>query len=170
MKKSILILLIAFLLFGCLNKPENKLEEESSTEPSKKNVPTKEITNIIPVKKYKTIIGTWKLNYEKSILNQYTDDKKIELTTTTLLKDGSTESSKWIWPKERGVAKCISRKIPENMLYVEIVVEPGHWYVPIMRDGGKVSMYHKTVSKDGKTLTQTLKGLGRDDNPGSDRL
>ena len=126
------------------------------------------------------IIGTWKLNYEKSKLNQSadeqnskeeinvyreTEDNKIELATTTLLKDGSTESSKWIWPKEGGVAKCVSRKIPENMLYVEIVVEPGHWYVPIMRDGRKVSMYHKKVSKDRKTLTQTLKGLGRDGNP-----
>ena len=126
------------------------------------------------------IIGTWKLNTEKSKIPQSvvgqdeeeninvykeTEGNMIELTATTLFKDGSTGSSKWSWPKEGGVAKRIDEKLPENMLYVEIVVEPGHWYVAIMQDGRKMAMYHKMVSKDGKTLTQTLIGADTEGNP-----
>ncbi len=121
------------------------------------------------------IIGTWKLkstNIEnlKEAVNIYREIEgdMIELTDKNILKDGTTQESKWIWPKEGGVAKCISREMPEIMEYVEILVEPGHWYVSIMVNGRKVAMYHKKVSKDGKTLTQTLVGTNAEGESGDE--
>ena len=123
------------------------------------------------------LIGKWKLNVEKSSLGVVGENMKesievyreignnmIELSSTELLKDGSTESSEWTWPKEGGVVKRIDEKMPENMLYVQINVKSGHYYVSIMKDGRNESMYHKKVSKDGKTLTQTFKGISREGN------
>ena len=112
------------------------------------------------------IIGTWKLKSSndenlKESVNAYREIEggMIELSDRDVLNDGTSEVSKWIWPKEGGFAKCISRKIEEELLFVEILVEPGHWYVSIMANGRQVAMYHKEVSKDGKTLTQTHKGI-----------
>ena len=114
------------------------------------------------------IIGTWKLNVDKSKGSPDATSKRTTLPTTVVyrevegnlieMSDGSPASDKWTWPSQGGVA---SRKPPlaENMLYVETLIEPGHWYVTIMRDGKQTGSYHKIVDKDGKTLRQTLKYL-----------
>ena len=103
------------------------------------------------------IIGTWKLNIEKSKTNRPADEQNLkeeiniyseiegdmmELSATAILKDGSSDSSKWTWPREGGIAKCISRTIPEELLYVEILLETGHWYVSIISYGRQIASYN----------------------------
>jgi len=112
------------------------------------------------------IIGTWKLKSSndenlKESVNAYREieEDMIELSDKDILNDGSSETSKWVWPKEGGIVKCISSKIEEELLFVEILVEPGHWYVSIMANGRQVAMYSKEISPDGKTLKQTHKGI-----------
>jgi len=114
------------------------------------------------------IIGTWKLNHDKSKGSSDATSKQTTPPTTVVyrevegnlieMSDGSPASEKWTWPSQGGV---VSRKPPlaENMLYVETLIEPGHWYVTIMRDGKQAGFYQKIVEKDGKTLRQTLKYL-----------
>ncbi|NLD35897.1 MAG: hypothetical protein GX654_03425 [Desulfatiglans sp.] len=118
------------------------------------------------------IIGTWKLNIAKSVLpadqknikediNIYRDIEGdlMELAISTVFEDGSTDSGKWTWPREGGVAKCLSKTLPAGLLYVEGYVEPGHWFAVITQNGNQVGLYHKIISKDGKTMTQTFKGV-----------
>ncbi|MBN1906791.1 MAG: hypothetical protein JW927_17035 [Deltaproteobacteria bacterium] len=118
------------------------------------------------------IIGTWKLNVAKSTLpanqknikediNIYreTEENLMELTISTVFEDGSTDSSIWTWSKEGGVAKCLSKTLDQGLLYVEGYVEPGHWFAVITQNGNQVGLYHKIISKDGKTMTQTFKGV-----------
>jgi hypothetical protein len=118
------------------------------------------------------IIGTWKLNIAKSV--PPADQKKIkedvniyreiegdlmELTISTVFEDGSTDSGIWTWPREGGVAQCLSKTLKQGLLYVEGYVEPGHWFAVITQNGNQVGLYHKIISKDGKTMTQTFKGV-----------
>ena len=118
------------------------------------------------------IIGTWKLNIAKSVLpadeksvkediNSYREAEEglMELTISTVFEDGSTDSSKWAWPEQGGVAKCLSKTLEEGLLYVEGYVEPGHWFAIITQNGNQVGLYHKIISMDGKTMTQTFKGF-----------
>ena len=121
------------------------------------------------------IIGTWKTNLEKSAASD--GEKKIkeeiciyreiegglvELDASTVYEDGTAESSKWAWPKEGEVAKCVTKTLPEEMLYVEVLVGPGHWFASITMDKKQIGLYHKEVSKDKKTMNQVYTGL--DDN------
>ena len=117
------------------------------------------------------LIGKWKLNVEKSRLGVIGENMKesievyreiennmIELSSTELSKDGSTDSSKWTWPKEGGYAKVLSRTLEEGIIYVQTHIDSGHWCVNIMKDGKQIARYHKIVSKDGKTMKQSLIG------------
>ncbi len=124
------------------------------------------------------IIGTWKTNIEKSSfpsgqkkmkedINTYNEIEGdlIELTISTVFEDGSTDPSKWTWPKEGGVAKCLSKPLEKGLLYVEALVEPGHWYASITMNDKQVGLYHKIISKDGKTMRQTYTGFDDDGKP-----
>jgi hypothetical protein len=124
------------------------------------------------------IIGTWKTNIEKSSLpadqqgikadtNAYREIEGdlIELSIETINADGSLYSAKWTWPKQGGFAKCLSRTIPEGVLYDEVLVAPGHWYVSITQNGRQIAMYNKIVSKDGKTMRQTWTGIDKEGKP-----
>ncbi|MFW9943129.1 MAG: hypothetical protein ACFFFT_18975 [Candidatus Thorarchaeota archaeon] len=66
------------------------------------------------------------------------------------------------WPKEGGAAKFFSATLPKEMLYVEVLVEPGHWFASITMDKKQIGLYHKVISKDKKTMKQVYTGL--DDN------
>lgn len=123
------------------------------------------------------IIGTWKLNITKS---SFPDDQKkmkedinvysetegglMELSISTVFEDGSVDSGRWEWPREGGIAKCLSKTLPEGLQYVEGYVEPGHWFAIITQNGNQVGLYHKIISKDGKTMTQTYKGIDEQGN------
>ena len=118
------------------------------------------------------IIGTWKRNPEKSKFNEATQNLKdaikvykeieenmIESTTTSIYKDDPTWINKKVFPKEGGVVKYIDVKLPEGIIHAAISVEPGDWYFPTIVNGRKTLLRHIMVSKDGKTLTEVIKGL-----------
>ncbi len=110
------------------------------------------------------IIGTWKctspghpdLKEEIHIYREVEGDM-IELIANQILKDGSSKSFRTIWPKEGGIVKSLSEEFKEGRLYVELLDEPGNWYLFILRNGRQGTMYHKIVSEDGKTLTMIFK-------------
>jgi hypothetical protein len=117
------------------------------------------------------IIGKWKTNLEKSSFpadqqrikedtNTYREigGDLIELSIKTINPDGSLYTALWTWPKQGGYAKVLSRTLEEGIVYVQTLIEPGHWCVNIMKDGMQIARYHKVVSKDGKTMKQTLTG------------
>jgi hypothetical protein len=120
------------------------------------------------------IIGTWKLNVEKSnyspILeemrnmspaNELTsvcrenDEAQIECIDTGVRVDGSLISRKILWPVQGGVA---TGSWAEGMSYIETYIEPGIWYVTVMRNSIQVSLMKKEISKDGKTMLITITG------------
>ena len=124
------------------------------------------------------LIGTWKTNLEKSSfpaeqqgikedINTYREIEGglIELSIKTTNPDGSLYTARWTWPKQGGFAKVLSRTLDEGVLYVQTLIEPGHWCVCIMKDGIQTARYHKVVSKDGKTMKQTLIGVDGEGNP-----
>ena len=112
------------------------------------------------------IIGTWKLNIEKSkfspILGEapkegmevYREisDEQIELTR-------SPSGTVITWPRQGGIATSTRQdQDSEELLLVETLVAPGEWYVTYIGNGKQTVLMHKAVSKDGKTLIQTIKG------------
>ena len=117
------------------------------------------------------IIGTWKRNFEKSTPYERDDIKDvievykeiegnmIEATSTSFRKDGSTGVIKKIFPKEGGVAKYVDVKIPEGVLHAVISVGSGDWYISTIVNGRKTLLRHYMVSKDEKTLIETIKGI-----------
>ena len=124
------------------------------------------------------IIGTRKTNLEKSSLpdeqqgikediNTYREIEGdlIELSIKAINPDGSLYTAKWTWPKQGGFAKCLSRTLDEGVLYVQTLIETGHWCVCIMKDGKQTARYQKMVSKDGKTMRQTFIGIDGEGNP-----
>ena len=125
------------------------------------------------------IIGTWKRNFEEStqyergdikdVIGVYkeTEDNMIEATYTSIRRDGSTGGViKKIFPKEGGVVKYIDVKIPEGTIHVAIFVGSGDWYIStILKNGRQWSLRHIMVSKDGKTLTETIKDINREGKP-----
>jgi hypothetical protein len=112
------------------------------------------------------IIGSWKLIVAKSKIQpsetapkEATDAYKeiegdqIEFTRTGTQVDGAPIFSKWRWPCIGGTAERVSPEpLPEEMSYIELLVDPGYWYVTILQNGKQNSLMQKTISKDGKTM------------------
>jgi hypothetical protein len=125
------------------------------------------------------IIGTWKLNVAKSKFapNQQKIPKsgtevyrevegdQIELTITRTAADGSSVLSKFACPAQGGAAKTLQGGPEQATAFVETLIEPGNWYVTAMQNGKQVSWAHKTISKDGKTMTQTWKNMDAQGKP-----
>jgi len=131
------------------------------------------------------IIGTWKLNIAKSksraggdlAVKERTDvyreieGNQIEWTRTETRVDGSSNSSRLIWPQQGGIVTMLLpgkepvTKTPEGDSIVETFVETGIWYVTRMRDGKQKSVYQKNVSSDGKTLNVIVKGYDEQGKP-----
>ena len=124
------------------------------------------------------LIGTWKTNLElssfpadqrgiKEDTNTYREIEGdlIELSIATIQEDGSLYTALWTWPKEGGFANVLSRTLDKGVIYVQTLIEPGHWCVNIMKNGKQTARYHKVVSKDGKTMRQTLIGIDGEGKP-----
>jgi hypothetical protein len=130
------------------------------------------------------IIGTWKLNVAKSKFSHVllADQKQaapkegmevyreiegdqIEFTSKGTRTDGSSDSTKWTWPRQGGLVRRLDAPLPAETIYVETVAEPGNWYVTILQKGKQVRLIHKIFSKDGKTMTQTLTGADAQGKP-----
>ncbi len=124
------------------------------------------------------IIGTWKLNFAKSkfppialammnraapkeMIDVYRaiEGNQIEFTRKEIRTDGSTHSTKAIWPQQGGDVKVLQYPDTPGPSSVAMLIEPGNWYVTYMRDGIQVAIGQKTVSQDGKTMRCTLKGI-----------
>jgi hypothetical protein len=123
------------------------------------------------------IIGTWKLNISKSkfspivlaMKNQPSPKEETEVyreVDTDLIEfsDGTPTSDKWTWSRQGGVAKR-QPPLSKERSYVETLIEPGHWYVTVMENGKQIGTIHKTISKDRKTMRQTLKGVDPNGKP-----
>ena len=131
------------------------------------------------------IIGTWKLNLSKSrsrgggdlTVKERTDvyreieGNQIEWTRTETRADGSSSSSRLIWPQQGGIVILLLpgkepvTKTPDGESIIETLIEPGKWYVTRMRDGKQRSVYQKNVSSDGKTLSIIVKGYDEQGKP-----
>lgn len=125
------------------------------------------------------IIGTWKLNLAKSKFapNQPDIPKsgteayreveggQIELTYTRTKADGSSVLSKYAWPAQGGAAKTLQGGPKQITTFVETLIEPGNWYVTALQNGKQISWAHKTISKDGKTMTVTWKNMDAQGKP-----
>jgi len=119
------------------------------------------------------IIGTWKLNVAKSKIPQTETAPKettdvyreletgqIELSRTSTLMNGSRESSKWTWPREGGIAERKSpAPLPAGTSYIELLIDPGHWYVTILQNGKQSLLMHKVITKDGRTMQIAIKSF-----------
>ena len=123
------------------------------------------------------IIGTWKLNIAKSTFSpnvpavkENTDvyreieGGQIELTYTATEKDGSATLLKLTWPVQGGMAKVLQGD-PAGTTWVETLIAPGEWYATYLRDGKQFQTRHKAISKDGKTMRQTLRGFDAQGKP-----
>jgi len=126
------------------------------------------------------IIGTWKLNIEKTLernsgksqipelavnpIKEQTevyrdlDSERIEITLTRTSTDGTSSVSKLVWPAQGGAVTFLQGD-PRGRSLVETLIAPGEWYVTYLREGKQILTLHKAVSKDGKTLVQTFKGV-----------
>lgn len=123
------------------------------------------------------IVGTWKLNLEKSdkelsprleeefkhnpLKEQFqiyreSEGGLLELTVSNTFMDGSTMSSKWEYSGIGGkVNRILPEPLPENLSYVYTKLHPGEWILTVMRDGIQFHVMHKIVSKDGNTMGVT---------------
>ena len=107
------------------------------------------------------IIGTWKLNTEKStyphkelteIYKEIGKDQ-IELTRTGHGQGFKFHDNKYTFPRQGGVCEFNGRKIG-----VEIKVSDGEWYaVNIDDEKEEWWIIHKIISEDGKTMYQESK-------------
>ena len=114
------------------------------------------------------IVGTWKLNVAKSkiaipdsapkeIIEYYSAMKEWTEIYREIAGDQmeleSTEepAGKFVWPRQGGVV-TVEEGAPLWATHIEILIEPGNWYVTLLIDGRQVAVKHKTFSKDGKTM------------------
>ena len=122
------------------------------------------------------IIGTWKLNVDKSknLSSQYVIVKieeyreieggQIEAAIEGTITGGQPVSNKFIFPRQGGMVKY-HRVIREGISDVETLIAPGEWIVTRMENGKQVSIRHKIVSKDGKTMSQKVREIDAKGQP-----
>ena len=119
------------------------------------------------------IIGTWKLNIEKSKLQtipkEQTEtyrelaDGRIELTYQNIEKDGSSTMVVGTYPIQGGLFKALKSDFPYS--FVQTRIAQDEWLVTYLIDGKQFITRHKKISKDGKTLVQTIKGIDNHGQP-----
>jgi len=124
------------------------------------------------------IIGSWKLNIEKSTFAanappppkeesetyREIDGGLIELTFKNIEMDGTTKLWVFTWPAQGGAVNIVKADIPENCSWVQTLID-GEWYATLMVDGKQYYTRHKTISKDGKTLRQSFRSTDDQGKP-----
>ena len=106
-------------------------------------------------------IGTWKLDAAKSKFNPGPPPQSITLTIT---EDGSTvdevmgngQPVKYTIPM-KSEAPAVLQGMPDTTV---AQVRKGDIVEHTWKFGSNTAMGHATLSKDGKTMTYTLKGMG----------
>ena len=128
------------------------------------------------------IIGTWKLNWEKSkispngpaiqkeqIPKEMTEtyrelsNGRIELTVKDTAIDGSSEMSVFTYPIQGGIVEVQNGDTSRS--YVQTRIAQDEWYVTILEDGKQIRTRHKKISKDGKIMRQTYRGMYYEGKP-----
>ena len=116
------------------------------------------------------IIGAWKLNIAKSkflptrpVPKELTEvyrelpDGQIELTWKNTQADGSSILQVFAFPAQGGMVKVLKGDTPNS--FVQTRISEDEWWVTYLLEGKQVMTRHKLISKDRKTLRQTLKGV-----------
>lgn len=117
------------------------------------------------------IVGTWKLNINKSkpAPGQPVGVKDLTVITREVGSDletvfqgtaanGSAFSIKFICPQQGGLMKS-EQPATEGSLIVITVVKPGEMYGTSLQNGKQVELTHSLVSADGKTLNRSSKAI-----------
>jgi hypothetical protein len=124
-------------------------------------------------------VGTWKFDMAKSKLDpnskgaavkeailvigeKGTDRESYGKTTYT---DSSSGLDKWTVPAQGGIVKYQQGGPATGGLNVVTRISDGEDYWTGMQDGKQVSMGHWTVSKDGKEIRGTGKGINAQGRP-----
>lgn len=123
-------------------------------------------------------VGSWELNVEKSkfspILSSYIEiappkemtlvvreiGDELEIIATGTRTDNSQISIKITRPIQGGVEK-FEPPPPEDMSYIDTVIEPGDWYWTVLKNGKQFYVMHSVISKDHRTMEWVIRG--RDD-------
>ncbi len=113
------------------------------------------------------IIGTWKLNVAKSkfpspqlIFKEQTEvyreigNGQIELTYTSIDKNGALTLEVFVFPAQGGAADVLKGEIAGRS-YIETRINPNEWYATCLEKGKQLWVMHKVISKDGKALAKT---------------
>ena len=113
------------------------------------------------------IIGTWKMNVEKSTPAQARKESSEEIMEVYReIENGRIEMVRSpsgtvvTWSQQGGIAVSTwesSSQSTEGNWLVQTLVAPGEWYVTYIENHKQIGFIHKVVSKDGKTMTQTMK-------------
>jgi hypothetical protein len=117
-------------------------------------------------------VGTWKTNASKSKLAQVGDWMKQATVTfgevgdqftfdyKGILVNGSSFSHKGNRPLVGGILQ--SAQLTEGTVAYVTLIGPGDAYVTTFQNGKQTVLEHYVVSKDGKTLAITTKGMDLD--------
>lgn len=118
-------------------------------------------------------IGTWKLNITKSkvisgkpgpapkertLVKRELNAEQLEATFTGTSADGSPTSSKSVFFKEGGAIN-FQQDTPNKAIMT--VVGSGDCYVTYLQDGRQIRIEHWVISKDGKTMQDTVIGTSQ---------
>jgi hypothetical protein len=125
-----------------------------------------------------SILGTWKLNLQQSrfprkdvpapkghveAYRRVAD--RIERTSTRPALDGSSSVTRVTWPAEGGFAAYEQGEVPKGRIIIEALISSGEWYAIFLQDGKQYQTIRKVIAKDGKTMTQVIKGFDTQGNP-----
>jgi hypothetical protein len=129
------------------------------------------------------ITGTWKLNVAKSkapsqqmalkeLIETYKEIEpdKMELTRRGIGADGAPFFYKYIYPRQGGIADQIgvdgeNASSNRDAGIIGIYVAPGEWYTVFLKGGTQYMLIHKIISKDGKTMRQTVRVIDEKGKP-----
>ena len=129
-------------------------------------------------------IGTWKLDVAKSkfspffltlmkqtppkeqtIVYRELGTNEFEMTMTGTQADGKPIAIKTTSPQQGGAVKIMQGALPEGMTLVATKIDPSNSYLTAMLNGKQVFVGQSVVSKDGKTMRNTAKGIDPQGKP-----
>jgi len=129
-------------------------------------------------------IGTWKLNVAKSkfspvfsaIMKQTAPKEMVEvirelgadeyeLTITGAQTDGRPIAIKTTSPRQGGAVKVQQGDLPGGMTMVSTRIDSNNSYLTFMLNGKQIFVGQSIVSKNGKSMTTTIKGTGPQGKP-----
>ena len=122
-------------------------------------------------------VGTWKLNVAKSkfpstepapkeetlIIRVVGDQFETVITGTRV--DGTKISEKFMNPLQGGEGKYQEPTLPKGESVIQTRVDAYSVYFTTLQDGKQIERTHCVVSKDGKTITCTARGMDAKGKP-----